>query len=454
MSASPGRVTALKVISRVRERRAYAHETLDAVLNATPGLDVRDRAFATRVAYGVIATAGTLDEALDRFLDRPSRVEPRVRDALEIAAWEILFGGADIHVAVSEGVELARSVRSQAASLANAVLRRLADASDTFPWGDPTSDHGALARLYGHPLWMTERLVDDLGRPAAESVLAADNEPAPVYLAHLPFRGPERELIARLESAGAGPSQGPLPGSIQVDRPAALATSAVLASCLAEVCDAGAQFAAFCVRPGPGMRIVEIGAGRGTKTLLLQALAHRAGGQAEIWAVDSHAFKLDVLSKRAAELGVNGIHLLVADATHLPVGEGLPPQGGADVVLLDAPCSGLGTLRRHPDKRWRLRPQDIDALAALGAHMLEQSALLVSPGGFVVYSTCTLTRRENRGVVEGFLESSAGKRFVVDDLASEVPAAWRRFVAEEGWFQSVPEIGGPDGHFVARLRRE
>lgn len=453
MTASAARRTAIEVVSKVRERRAFAHETLDAVLARHRDLDPRDRALATRIAYGVVATSGTLDEALDRFLERPSRVEPRVRDALQVAAWELLFGGAQPHVAVNEGVELVRSVRTQAVGLANAVLRKLAEMAPSFPWGDPQEDLSALARLHGHPLWMTELLVSDLGREAAGSVLSADNAPAPVYLAMLAPRERWDELVDHLRSEGTEPRPGPLVGSVEVGCPSALGRSLVLASEAAEVCDAAAQFAVHAMAPEPRMQIVDIGAGRGTKTLLLQARARANGGDAEIWAVDSHAFKLDVLVDRAAKAGVTGIKTVVADATSLPLGRGLPSEGEADAVLVDAPCSGLGTLRRHPDKRWRLEPSDIDRLAELAGRLVAESSRLVRPGGFVVYSTCTLTSRENRAVVEGFLGSEAGQTFSLESLVTVVPDPWRGFVAEEGWFQSVPAIGGPDGHFVARLRR-
>lgn len=453
VSASAARTIALRVVTRVRTRRAWAHETLDAVLNAAQGLDTRDRALATRLAYGVIATSGTLDEALDRFVDRPNRIEPRVRDALRIAAWELLFGEVQPHVAVSEGVELVRSVRPNAASLTNAVLRRLAEASADFPWGDAATDTSALARLWAHPEWLTELLLADLGRACAETVLEADNAPAPLYLALLAPPVEMPTVLKELDAAGAEPRTGPLPGSLEVGKPAALMGSAVLGSGRAEVCDAGAQFAAHTVRPRPGQRIVDIGAGRGTKTLLLQALAHVAGGAAEIWAVDSKPFKLDILAKRAQEAHVPGIRTLNADATDLPFGDGLPEQGQTDAVLLDAPCSGLGTLRRHPDKRWRVQRSDIEALAELSAALLAEAAMLVRPGGFVVYSTCTLTKRENQYVVNEFLAGAEGSGFALDDLSAEVPAHWSRFVDAEGWFQSIPEIGGPDGHFVARIRR-
>ena len=169
-------------------------------------------------------------------------------------------------------------------------------------------------------------------------------------------------------------------------------------------------------------------------------------------AVDLHSFKLEALSKVAASLGLTSIETIAADATSPEPFKGID-EGSADVVLIDAPCSGLGTLRRHPDRVWRAQPSEIESLAALGSALLERCALLVKPGGFVVYSTCTVARRENEDVVEGFLASEVGRQFEPAPLGGIVPREWDRFVSEAGWFRSHATVGGPDGHFVARLKR-
>jgi len=201
------------------------------------------------------------------------------------------------------------------------------------------------------------------------------------------------------------------------------------------------------------MSIVEVGAGRGTKTLLMQAAAVRDGGPATIYAVDIHEFKSRLLAERLERFGVPGVHSLTGDATSLGSVEGAPIEGSVDAVLVDAPCSGLGTLRRHPEKRWRVTPADIESLAALGSRLLGAAARLVRPGGFVVYSTCTLADAENAQVIEGFLGSELGSSFRIDSFVDEVPPEWRRFLTPEGFFRSVPEADGPDGHFAVRLVR-
>jgi 16S rRNA (cytosine967-C5)-methyltransferase len=440
----------------VRERQAYAHETLDAALKRQK-LDSRDTAFATRLAYGAVACRGTLDEALDRFLTDAKAVEPLVRDALVVSAYEILFTGTVQRAAVSEGVELVRAVQPRAAGLANAVLRKLASGAEAFPWGDTAKDNAALARQYGHPRWLAEMWILELGREVAESVMAADNEPAPLYLANLGCVGTLAETMSILEAEGAEPQECELPECVVVGKPALALRSSVLGERRAAVVDAGAQFAARAMRIRPGQTAVDIGAGRGGKSILLACMAAaQDGGDAgtRIIAVDNHAFKLEVLAKSAHEIGLKGIETLVADATH-PAGiRGLPDSEEVDAVLVDAPCSGLGTLRRHPDRRWRASHADVEALGLLGEKLLSSASRLVKRGGFVVYSTCTVARRENSEVIERFLASEAGERFSIDSLEADVPSSWKRFVDARGMFQSLPELGGIDGHFVARLRRD
>ncbi|HSK48748.1 MAG TPA: transcription antitermination factor NusB [Coriobacteriia bacterium] len=451
MRASAARRAALKVITRVRERSAFAHETLDTVLSSTR-IEPRDAALATRLAYGAIATRGTLDEAVARSLDEGTVLEPRVADALALGAYELLYARTPSHAAVSETVELVREFRPRATGLANAVMRRIVKAAETFPWGNPDTDNAALARLHGHPRWLAELWIEQLGRAAATEIMAANNEPAPLYLAMLGIH-PDSEVVEWLAEDGADPSPGPLPASLVAGAAAATRRARALKDGDVLVMDAGAQFAVHAVSPSPGDALVEIGAGRGGKTLLLAALARRAGGPAaEIAAVDLHAFKLESLSEGAAKAGFAEVRTIVADATAARADVGVADKS-ADAVLIDAPCSGLGTLRRPPDRRWRAQRDEIETLALLGEQLLGRAARLVKPGGCVVYSTCTIAKRENAEVIEGFLASPDGAEFRIETLIGYVPDEWAKFVTPEGYFQSLPAQDGPDGHFVARLVR-
>ena len=219
MSASPARRVARDVVTRVRERSAYAHELMDSALRAA-ALSPADAALATRLAYGTLQAEGTLAEAVDRYLGG-KRIEPRIADALRVSAYEILFLRSEKRAAVHQGVELVREVRKQAAGLANAVLRRLAEDAPSFPWGDPRTDTQALARLHAHPEWLAKMWIDELGRDLAEQVMAADNTPAPLYLAANTFSASAEAARQGLRSDGALPHPGVLPGSIEVGDPGA-----------------------------------------------------------------------------------------------------------------------------------------------------------------------------------------------------------------------------------------
>jgi len=444
------REVARSVISDVRRRNAWAGAIIaDAIASAH--LDDRDGALATRLVYGVVSAQGTLDEALDRYLSRPSRVHPAVRDVLRLAAYELLFARTPARAVVHEAVESARHIQPSSAGMTNAVLRRLATDAPSFPWGDPRREPDALARATGHPLWLVELLVSEIGWDAAHAFLNASLAPAPTYLAHNPFAGSLDDLLAELQAVGGAPELCSPLGCVRADVPRAALRSPAMARGACVSVDAAAQVIASLASPPPGGVAVDCATGRGTKTLLMQADAVRCGSAARIVAADINASKVKRLQERMAFLGVPGVDARVADLTDMRAIETLGGQSSADVVLLDAPCSNLGTLRRHPERTWRITPRDIDTLARLGQLMLETASRLVRPGGFVVYSTCTVTQRENTDVIEAFLSSETGTRFVTSPVGERLPEEWRHCVTSQGWFQSLPAPGGPDGHFAAML---
>ena len=451
VSVAPARRAALTVLRRVRTRSAFGPETLDAVLRGR-SLSPADASLATRLAYGTLESLGTLDDALDRLIAHPERVEPPVRDALRLAAYEILFARTPARAAVNEGVEAVKALRPPAAGLANAVLRRLADLAVTFPWGDPDRDDAALARATAHPLWLVEMWVRELGRARAREALEADTTPAPLYTWWNPFAGSQDDAVAMLREDGAEPSADLPQGCTRAAVPHAAVTGRAVAEGRVLIADAAAQLAAQVVGGHPGGVVVDVAAGRGTKSAQLQAASLLAGAPAQVFALDIHSFKTTVLARRMVELGVPAVTALTGDALSLAEVAGLPGLQSADAVLLDAPCTGLGALRRRPEKRWRVGSEDVPRLASLQLDMLRSSASLVRPGGRMVYSTCTVSRAENHEVAAAFLELSEGA-FATADIMASVPAEWRGDIGVEGWYQSVPRAEGPDGHFVAAFER-
>lgn len=438
---SAGRRLAADAVRQVRERGAYVQNVVQGtVLPARASRE--DKAFAELLATGVASTWGTLDELIDRNLDSPDDIGDVVRDALRISAYEMLFLGKPDHVAVDQGVELVRYVAPRAAGLGNAVLRKMARDAKGFPWGDIATDDAALARSQGFPLWLAELLVERYGRESAQGFMRVCNEPAPMFLAVNSIKADVVDVMEELESAGAGPkAYGPEGmGCILVSDPSRAVSCDALRDGRAVVSDASAQLAALVATPVGNGPYLEVGSGRGTKTVLLQSNAFRRNGrQAQMCCVDLHAFKNGVLRDRVELAGLEGVSIFEGDATRLDRVEGLPAMFSQ--ALVDAPCSGLGTLRRHPEIRWRCSPDQVSELAAAGLGMLRSAAPLIEPGGFIVFSTCTVAREEDEDVVEAFLASGEGRGFSVE------PVGGRSYLL------NGLSSGGPDVHFVAKLVR-
>lgn len=446
VTVAPARRVALQVLARVRRDRAFSGPVLAEALART-ALSRADAALATRLTYGTLASEGVLDEALDRHLRKP--VEPTVRDCLRISCFEMLYGRAPAYAAVDQGVEMVRGVRVQAAGLANAVLRRLAEASGSFPWGDPDSDDAALARLTGHPEWIVTLARDALGETRAREMLACGMDPAPTYVRLDPFEQDPHETLEALAPAAPDLSPPDLHCFVLADPSAAFRSAESPRGWFPM--DAGAQLAPQAVAASAGESVLDVGAGRGNKTVCIQDVAVRNGGPASMTALDVHPGKVRALEERLERSRVPGVRCLEGDATRLGcvLGDAL-----FDAVLLDAPCTGLGTLRRYPEKRWRLEPSDPARMRSLQTALLSSAAAVTRAGGRLVYSTCSIASEENHGAIDDFLSAEAGSDFMIEPLDDIIPAEWDTFRDERGCFRSWPTPAGPDGHFVVRLRRK
>ena len=402
-------------------------------------MDERDRGLAVRLVMGVTAAEGALDRMIDAHLRRGAKLEPRVRDALRIASFELVYLGTRPDVAVSQGVELVRGVAPRAAGLANAVLRRVAEddaglvakARERVVSG--IVDTYDLALGGALPEWLAERALASLGLERAAAGALGALAPAAPWLAASAFkRGLSPfESFAALKEAGCEPEEGPLPRSIRLGAPSRLAPTGLVERADVIPCDLAAQEVALACAPVPGERVLEVGQGRGTKTLLLENAALAAGGPCEIVAVEVSPRKSDLARRRMEVAGLSGhVRCVCADGRALP--EGL---GTFDLVFLDAPCTGTGTLARHPEIAWSLEPSAPEELAELQSELLASAAARVAPGGRLVYATCSVLAEENRDVVEAFLASPAGAGF---ELVRSGLTEHR---------------GGSDTHFHARLRR-
>ena len=445
-SASPARQAALRVTSIVRERDAFAQELIHKYIDSSR-MSREDRAFATRLTLGVVSSYGTLDDVINRCLDRVSDINDDVRDALRISTYEIIFLKKEPHAAVSQGVELVKTIAPKASGLANAVLRRIADKAHKFPFGDPRTDIEAFARLHAFPEWLAKRALLDLGPEATRDYLAGSNEPAPLFVAINAAKADEAEVVETIVAAHGDPvavsvNGEDIPGCYCLSEGRVLFDGRVrhmIQTGQLLVSDASSQqIARLVLTEEKPASLLEVGAGRGTKTVLIQSDAQRRYGSQidEYVTVDNLEFKTNITAERAEEYGIHVSESITGDATVL---DDVVGERAFDVVFIDAPCSGLGTLRRHPEIRWRLNPEKIDEFAKTGLALLKSASTHVAPGGSIVFSTCTITRAENIDVVKAFLASDEGASFALAPIGG-APC-----------FNPALKPGSPDAHFAVRL---
>jgi len=460
--ASAARRLALEVLHDVDGSGAFVNLALDEALEAS-GLDPADRALATELAYGVTRWRGRLDWVLDHLCSRPMGELPAwIRNILRMGLYQMLYlERIPDRAAVWESVALAHEFGHRGTvGLVNAVLRQAALRGGSVPLPPAGPDPAErLAVEWSHPRWLVARWLDRYGPERTAALCAADNEAAPLTLRCNLLRTTREGLLARLESEGTSGAPGGLFAEAVVYRgPRPLRELEAYRAGLFAVQAEGAMAVARAVAPRPGWLVVDACAGVGGKTT---HLAELMDDQGRVVALDLFEHKLRLLAKTAARLGLGCVETRCLDARSLPASD---LAGVADAVLVDAPCSGLGVLRRRPDLRWRVTESDLAALAGLQAALLAAAAACVKPGGVLVYATCTLEPEENQRVVEGFLASNL--EFDADDAAGAAgldpagdgfetvgPRGLGRSGRPGGSLLFVPRSGGPDGFYVCRLVR-
>ena len=435
------RAIAFKVLLQVERAGAYLSVALDAALRSAGALQRQDAALATELSYGVARRALTLDAALAAHSSRSLRkLETPVHVALRLGAYQLLYlDRIPEHAAVDETVELVKQQGlARAASFVNAVLRKIA-ADKTVPLPEDPLERIAVEQ--SHPLWLVRRWESRLGLEETAALCRADNEPAPVTVRVNLTRATREELIARLALAGVTALPTPLsPVGLLLEDPGPIFALEAFREGLFQVQDEAAQLVSSLAQVEPGMRVLDACAAPGGKAC---HLAERLAGRGEVYAIDLHARKLERLEQQARRLGVEAqIRLRAADASRpLPF-----PRHSFDLVLLDAPCTGLGTLRRHPEIRYRRAEGDIARMAELQGSLADNLVGYLKPGGSFVYAVCSMEPEEG----EGRAASLAGQGLrIAAPQGSQVP--WREVLTPSGAIATFPHRHHTDGFFGVRL---
>ncbi len=440
------RSRAAAVLERV-ERGAFCDALVGQTL-ARGEMEPREAALFVRLVYGTIAWQGRLDWTLAGLSRRPlDRLDPPVRAALRLGLFQLTrLDRIPAHAAVDASVELAKAAAGAGgAAFANAVLRAAARGGERPPPPESEGLARSLAIRWSHPEWLVERWLAERGRERTERLLEANCGEAPTVLRVDRRRRTRDEVIAELAAAGveARPTARARAGIV-------LAGAARGGLGLAHACPQGeaSQLVADLVGARPGQRIADLCAAPGGKAAAMAEAMEVAGAGGIVVAADrSRAGMRRVAALARAATDGRRIAAIVADVLAPPFAD-----ASFDAVLLDAPCSGLGTLRAHPEIRWRRTADDVARIAGLQRKMIRRAARLVRPGGRLVYATCTLLREENEEVVESLLATDPG--FVREDAREWLPEAAHDLVGPDGALRTSPEEGGLDGFHATRLRRE
>jgi 16S rRNA (cytosine967-C5)-methyltransferase len=429
---SEARACALAVVRRTFEDDAYTDRAMHA---ASRGLDPRDRALAMRLAYGAVQRRATLDHLIEGLTERSiDALDPPVRASLRLGLYELLWLETAAHAVVHDTVELAKGSRGH--GLTNAVLRRATREGAGLLGGLDDLTPATAAVKHSMPVWIVELWWDALGPDAARALLARCNEPA------------EHALRANMIVTDAARLAAALPvaASVPGDPPEAVIALEPFDAHGSELWRAGAfmpqsraaMLVAHALDPQPGERILDLCAAPGGKTTHIAALVGPTGG---VVAVERHAGRARALGRTAERMRAANVSVIVGDA-----GVARDDDAPFDRVLLDPPCSGLGTLQSRPDLRWRASPESVVGLADEQARLLSVAAGAVGPGGTLVYSTCTISPAENERQIDAFLDAHTDFKPV--DLQPRLPA-WTAGPT----VLALPSVHGTDGFFIAALRR-
>lgn len=431
------RQVAISVLARVAATDAYLNVVLDTVLDEETLKDPRDAGLVTELCYGATRRRITLDNVLMQFADRSlESIEDRVLAALRLGVYQLFFMRIPKHAAVGETVDALKAVGlERAAGFVNAILRKASTLTEL-----PAVVGGEIAKLEvetSHPAWLIQRWIRQFGPERARAMLAADNEAPSVVVRANTTKITRDELVTQLQEAGVACHATTLsPLGVVFESPGRVEELYGYAEGLWQVQDEAAQLVTEFAQIPESARVLDACAAPGGKACHL-AQRHT------VVAIDVHQNKLPKIHAESKRLGLRDrLTLVRADASKT-----LPEEiGEFDAMLIDAPCAGLGTLRRHPELRYRRQEKDIAELAHLQREILEQCSLVLKPGGLLIYAVCSTDSAEGPDQVDMFLRSHP-------EFTTEPPKGLAHFPTWQGHLRTLPGPEGLDGFFAARLRK-
>jgi 16S rRNA (cytosine967-C5)-methyltransferase len=447
---SAARRVALDVLRKVEAEGAFTQLSLNHTLRRAPHLTPQDRALTTELVYGTLRWRRRLDFALNAYCSRPlEKIEPLLLRILRLSAYQLLFlDRVPRWAVVDQATEMATVIRGRrSAGFVNAVLRALASAPEQIEWPDPAADPvHALAILHSMQDWMVEYWLKQLGETRAVALMEAVNRPAPLWIRTNTLRTtPEALLELLATSALEAEVDRVVPGAIKLRGAGDVTQLASHETGLFHIQDAAAQAVCHLLDPHPGDRVLDACGAPGGKTATMAELMQDTG---EILSVDIHPARVALVRQLQDRLGIQCVKTQALDLGEVPPGE----LGAFDRILLDAPCSAIGVIRRHPDTKWKLTPEDLPRFAQIQQDLLNRVSQLLKPGGVLVYSVCTFSEEEGHGLITRWLADHP--QFALVDPRSGKRHPWQKLLCAEGTLSTWPDLHDMDAFYAVRLQRK
>jgi len=440
------RQAACVTLQRIARESCHADLLIDLELR-NGKLDGPDRGLYTELVFGVLRRQGTLDYLLAGLVTSPlNRLQPQILMILRLGLYQLIYlDRIPASAAVNESVKLAKQMVPKAAGLVNAVLRNYLRQKDTIALPDlAIAPVRHIAVKHSQPEWLVQQWLHQLGATEAERLAEAMSAHPPLTLRVNTTRISREALLELFTSQNISASCCTFSrDGITLSGRHPVSELPGFKDGFITVQDEASQIAGLLLAPQPGEILLDVCAAPGGKATHLAQLMQNSG---RIDATDISSKKLALISENCDRLGIGIVQPLTCNL--LKCDE--PPEKLYDRILLDAPCSATGVIRRNPEAKWRLQPDDVTRLAATQVRLLEQAAQLVKPGGVLLYSTCSTTLEENEMVVTNFI--SCHKEFVLDDLNMLFPEL-QSLISKQVFFRGWPHIHAMDGFFAARLRR-
>ncbi|OAZ48395.1 16S rRNA (cytosine(967)-C(5))-methyltransferase RsmB [Paenibacillus polymyxa] len=442
------REVALDVLTGVEQEGAYSNLELNRRLQQA-GLSASDVGLTTELVYGTVARRNTLDYFLNKFVQKgTAKLQPWVRSLLRMSVYQLVYlDRVPDHAVVSEAVTIAKRRGHQGISgMVNGVLRSMLREPDKLRIPDDLSAEERISLEHSHPQWLVKRWIKQYGADTAEAICKANNEPPAVSVRVNTTMTSRDQLLDEMVAKGIDAVPSPVsPYGIVVRSGGNMALTSWYTDGLLSVQDESSMLVAEAVAPEPGMTVLDCCAAPGGKTAHMAELMKDRG---RIVANDLHAHKHQLIHEQANRLGLDAVETVTGDALDLK--ERYAPAS-FDRILLDAPCSGFGVIRRKPDLRWSKTAEDVRDITQLQHELLDSVAGLLKPGGILVYSTCTIEPDENEGQLARFLsehpEYELAKDHSFPDVNHEMDGI------QKGSVQLLPQHFHSDGFYIARLRR-